>query len=93
MGKGYGMTLEDEFQAPVRERLAEIVIPDPDAWEPWEMPDLLGINQWYLEAQSFQDAQVEKYNNRIEEILHAPDVGVLSGQFPTPRKRVRKRKR
>jgi hypothetical protein len=87
-------TLEDEFQKPVRDRLDQIVIPDPNAWTAWDMPDLLGINQWYLEAQSFQDTQVELYQRNMNDIACGV-TGSMHGEFPTPtpRKRTRKKKR
>lgn len=80
-------TLEEEFQKPVRDRLAEIVIPDGEL-PAWDMPDLLGVNQWYLEAQEFQDAQVVAYEKAIDDILDGH--GSISGQFPSPVKRRRR---
>ena len=89
------MTLDWEFQKPVRDKLAEIVIPDPLAVLPdWGL-DLkvppTNYDQWMRQAQSFQDTQRKLHAHQMNEITHAPDVGVLSGQFPSPRKRKRVR--
>jgi hypothetical protein len=95
------MTLEDEFQKPVRDRLAAIVIPtalEIDMRCDWQLDVLVprtNYDGWMKEAQSFQDAQLAAHENAMHEITHAPDVGVLSGQFPSPapRKRSRTRKK
>jgi hypothetical protein len=82
--------IESEFQKPVRDKLAEIVVPDSQR-EPWDMPDLLGVNQWYVEAQSFQDEQMREYERAMREIELGTGHGTIKGEFPSPTKRKRKR--
>lgn len=60
---------------------------------PWEQEDMLGLNQWYLEAQEFQDMQMVLHDKRMEEIMRGL-VQMQSGEIklPSPRRR-RKRAR
>jgi hypothetical protein len=89
-------TLEDEFQKPVRDRLAEIVINlDPlPAWQLDLMCPPTNYDQWMRQAQSFQDGQVEHHRREMDDIARGVH-GSIHGTFPTPtpRKRVRKKKR
>lgn len=89
------MTLDWEFQKPVRDKLVEIVIPVGLQFASWDTlswwPEETNYEQWMRQAQSYQDTQVKLYRAKADEITHAPDVGVLSGQFPSPRKRKRVR--
>lgn len=93
------MTIQDEFQNPVRERLTQIVIPSQleiDSKCDWALEMMVprtNYDQWMRQAKSYQDTQVGLHEHMMHEITHAPDVGVLSGQFPTPTPRKRKRKR
>jgi hypothetical protein len=93
-------TLEDEFQKPVRDRLAEIVFPtktEIDIKFDWAL-DVLAprtdYKKWLTDAQSFQDSQVEHHRREMDDIARGVH-GSIHGTFPTPtpRKRVRKRKR
>jgi hypothetical protein len=86
-------TLEDEFQKPVRERLAQIVI-NLDPLPAWNLDVLVpptNYDQWTRQAQSFQDTQVKLHENEMDAIMEGR--GTISGQFPTPRPRKRKRNR
>jgi hypothetical protein len=91
-------TLEDEFQKPVRDRLAEIVINVDPVFIDWctydWYPPITDYDEWLRNAQSFQDGQVEHHRREMDDIARGVH-GSIHGTFPTPtpRKRVRKRKR
>lgn len=87
-------TFEDEFQKPVRERLAAIVIPDePPSYKDWPQHTVpeTDYDAWFNGACVQMDLHVAQAQSVFDEITHAPDVGVLSGRFPSPRKRKRTR--
>lgn len=91
------MTLEDEFQKPVRDRLAEIVIPDPNKYTDWALDILVpttNYKQWMRDAQSYQDTQVGLARAAFDDIARG-EHGNINGTFPSPapRKRVRKNRK
>jgi hypothetical protein len=87
------MTLEEEFQKPVRERLDQIVIPDTPSYQDWPQHTVPVTNydQWMRQALSFQDTQVSLARAAFDDIANGH--GIIAGTFPSPVKRKRKRTR
>jgi hypothetical protein len=85
-------TLEEEFQKPVRDRLAEIVIPDVElpAWDVY--PPETDYDEWLKQGRYEADLIVTAASMCFDDIVRG-EHGSIHGEFPTPRKRVRKRKR
>jgi hypothetical protein len=92
------MTLEDEFQKPVRDRLAEILIPtktEIDIKHDWKLDILVpstSYDQWMRQAMSYQDTQVKLAAIAFDDIARG-EHGSIHGEFPTPTPRKRKRVR
>lgn len=88
------MTFEDEFQKPVRDKLAQIVIPNPNKYTDWTLDILVpttNYKQWMREAMSFQDSQMDLARIAFDDIANGH--GTIAGTFPSPVKRKRSRKR
>jgi len=85
-------TLEDEFQKPVRELFDAIVIPSGElpAWDIY--PPETNYDEWFLQ-QSYEADQIVTAARQCFDDIERGDHGVLSGQFPSPTPRKRKRNR
>lgn len=85
------MTLEDEFQKPVHDSLAEIVIPGP--LPDWGIyPPQTDYTEWLAQATYEADQVVTAAAICFDDIARG-EYGSIHGQFPTPTPRKRKRVR
>jgi hypothetical protein len=84
------VTLEEEFQVPVRELLKGIVIPDVElpAWDIY--PPVTNYDEWLAQGRYEADFIVSAASMCFDDITRG-EHGSIHGQFPSPRKRKRTR--